>query len=415
MRSPLGLLAVLTACALAVPATTSFAGADPGGASGGADKRPRQSGPQTSDGVRGKIAPYVPRFLQKPATITSDVTWTVAPGVTFRQWDQVDARGPIRASLLTIDPGVPGLAIDYASAKSVRNRETVRRMIARDGAIAGINGDFYDIGDTGAPLGLGVDRQRGLLHARKYGWNRAFLIKNGVPTIANLPMTAKVVQEPWMKILHYNSPTIFDGRIGVYDYRWGLTAGYRVVDDQREDVRQVVIRNNRVVSNKPTLTYGEKIRGLVLIGRGTGADSLGALKKGEKARVTWSLRGNPEVAISGNKVLLLHGVRRVVDDREMHPRTAVGIDRDTGQVLMLVVDGRQSFSRGYTMVELANLMTALGVDDALNLDGGGSSTMLALDPVGQIGMRNSPSDGFERHVANGLEVTYTPPAATPGR
>ena len=111
-------------------------------------------------------------------------------------------------------------------------------------------------------------------------------------------------------------------------------------------------------------------------------------------------------------MLLLHGVRRVVDDREMHPRTAVGIDRDTGQVLMLVVDGRQSFSRGYTMVELANLMTALGAEDALNLDGGGSSTMLALRPRRVlIGVRNSPSDGFERQVANGLEVTYTPPVA----
>ena len=106
-------------------------------------------------------------------------------------------------------------------------------------------------------------------------------------------------------------------------------------------------------------------------------------------------------------MLLLHGVRRVVDDRELHPRTAIGIDRDTGQVLMLVVDGRQTFSRGYTMVELANLMTALGAEDALNLDGGGSSTMLALDPTG-LGVLNSPSDGFERSVANGLEVTYRP-------
>ena len=113
------------------------------------------------------------------------------------------------------------------------------------------------------------------------------------------------------------------------------------------------------------------------------------------------------MAISGNKVLLLHGVRRVVDDVELHPRTAIGIDRDTGQVLMLVVDGRQSFSRGYTMVELANLMASLGAEDALNLDGGGSSTMVAPDPTGVVGVRNSPSDGFERHVANGLEVTYT--------
>ena len=140
-----------------------------------------QRGPQTSDGVRGRIAPYVPRALRLPAVITSDVTWSVAPGITFRQWEQVDARGPIRASLLTIDPATPGVAIDYASSRSVRNRETVRHMIRRDHAIGGINGDFYDIGDTGAPLGLGVDRERGLLHARKSGWNRAFFIKNGVP------------------------------------------------------------------------------------------------------------------------------------------------------------------------------------------------------------------------------------------
>ena len=70
----------------------------------------------------------------------------------------MDARGPIRASLLTIDPATPGLSIDYASSKAVRHTQTVRRMVGLDGAIAGINGDFYDIGDTGAPLGLGADR-----------------------------------------------------------------------------------------------------------------------------------------------------------------------------------------------------------------------------------------------------------------
>ena len=408
MSRRLASLAGLVLLGVVAAATSGPADADPGTSRAEADKRQAQRGPQTSDGVRGRIAPYVPRALRLPPVITSDVTWSVAPGITFRQWEQVDARGPIRASLLTLDPATPGLVIDYASSRSVRNRETVRHMIARDNAIAGINGDFYDIGDTGAPLGLGVDRERGLLHARKSGWNRAFFIKKGVPNIANLPMKAKVVQEPWMRITHYNSPTIFDGQIGMYDYRWGNAAGYRVVDGQTEDVRQVVIRKNYVVSNEPTLTTDEPVRGLVLVGRGTGANALNALKEGDKARITWALRREPEVAISGNKVLLLRGVRRVVDDLEMHPRTAIGIDHHTGQVLMLVVDGRQSFSRGYTMVELANLMTTLGAEDALNLDGGGSSTLLAPDPNGVMGVRNSPSDGFERHVANGLQVTYAP-------
>ena len=120
------------------------------------------------------------------------------------------------------------------------------------------------------------------------------------------------------------------------------------------------------------------------------------------------LRGDPEVAISGNKVLLLHGVRRVVDDLEMHPRTAIGIDRDTGQVLMLVVDGRQSFSRGYTMVELANLMTTLGAEDALNLDGGGSSTMLALDRTGRSASATHPRTASSARSPTALSVIYRP-------
>ena len=105
-----------------------------------------QRGPQTSDGVRGPIAPYVPQGLRPPPVITSDVTWPVVPGVTFRQWEQVDTRGPIRASLLTLDLATtPGLEIDYASSNRVSTLDTVRRLIAPDGAIAGINGDFYDI------------------------------------------------------------------------------------------------------------------------------------------------------------------------------------------------------------------------------------------------------------------------------
>jgi exopolysaccharide biosynthesis protein len=114
------------------------------------------------------------------------------------------------------------------------------------------------------------------------------------------------------------------------------------------------------------------------------------------------------VAITGNKILIRDGVIEVVDDREMHPRTAIGIDRETNQLLLLVVDGRQSFSRGYTMVELANRMIDLGADEALNLDGGGSSTLVARKKTGKVGVVNFPSDGQQRYVPNGLEVTYTP-------
>ena len=100
----------------------------------------------------------------------------------------------------------------------------------------------------------------------------------------------------------------------------------------------------------------------------------------------------------------------------MHPRTAVGIDTDGRRLLFLVIDGRSASSRGYTMVELANMMIALGADNALNLDGGGSSTLYSRKVTGEMGVINEPSDGGERKVANGLGIFYDgvfPPIAPP--
>src|SRR5690242_11070839 len=131
MRTGALVLTAATALALAVPATGV---ADPG------DQGPRQQGPQTSDRVPGRVAPYVPPALRTPPVITRDETWPVAPGVTFRDWDQTDARGPIRASLLTLDLATPGLAIDYAGGRRVSQVDTVRTMVEHDHAIAGING-----------------------------------------------------------------------------------------------------------------------------------------------------------------------------------------------------------------------------------------------------------------------------------
>ncbi len=147
----------------------------------------------------------------------------------------------------------------------------------------------------------------------------------------------------------------------------------------------------------------------MLVGRGAGATALKKLRKGAPVTFVSRPAGSPAMAITGNQFLIDDGVIRVVDDRELHPRTAIGIDRDTHSILLLVIDGRQSFSRGYTMVEMANLMQDLGADEALNLDGGGSSTMIAKRPDGKVAVINSPSDGRERHVANAVSVSYTAP------
>lgn len=83
-----------------------------------------------------------------------------------------------------------------------------------------------------------------------------------------------------------------------------------------------------------------------------------------------------------------------------HPRTAAGLSADGTRLYLAVADGRSDSSVGMTCGELGRLMAELGAEDALNLDGGGSTAMWRSD----LGVVNVPSDGEERTVSNHLAV-----------
>jgi exopolysaccharide biosynthesis protein len=122
-------------------------------------------------------------------------------------------------------------------------------------------------------------------------------------------------------------------------------------------------------------------------------------------------------AIGAGPMLIKDGALRVTRQEERlfakedvrHPRTAAALATSLGHasggrvhdlLLLLVVDGRSDASRGVTLAELAKLLLALGAREALNLDGGGSST-LVID--GQL--VNRPTGGtFQRHVPSGIGV-----------
>jgi len=90
-----------------------------------------------------------------------------------------------------------------------------------------------------------------------------------------------------------------------------------------------------------------------------------------------------------------------------NPRTAAGIANRGHRVMLVAVDGRQAgYSAGMSLRELATLMRALGARDAINLDGGGSTTLVVADPrAGALRIANHPSDaGGERAVGDALAV-----------
>lgn len=120
-------------------------------------------------------------------------------------------------------------------------------------------------------------------------------------------------------------------------------------------------------------------------------------------------QGKLVTGVGGSNVVINNDyVSHISVDHEFgytrHPRTAVGIKAD-GSTVLLIVDGRQSkISNGAALADLADILGSLGCIEALNLDGGGSSTFVLKDQSGQFVVTNSPSDGSLRDVADGLMV-----------
>jgi hypothetical protein len=120
--------------------------------------------------------------------------------------------------------------------------------------------------------------------------------------------------------------------------------------------------------------------------------------------------GNIYNAISGDRMIVLKAeIVPDLDDTEVEPRTAVGTNRNGRYLYLVVVDGRQPFySSGATLSELAQILIDEGAYIAMNLDGGGSSTMVIEGENGQPVILNSPIDNYipgrERPVANHLGI-----------
>lgn len=124
---------------------------------------------------------------------------------------------------------------------------------------------------------------------------------------------------------------------------------------------------------------------------------------------TPSIEFSPYNALAGNVIFLLHGEIRRASDTKRHPRTVVALDESNKTLFLIVADGRQrGYSDGATLNELAKIILSIGGDTALNLDGGGSSTLALSTERGQVRVLNRPIQtgipGKERPVANHLAV-----------
>lgn len=383
--------------------------------------------------VTGMAAPLAG---QRPDSV---VTMSVVPGVVHRHL--LIGEGPWSVNVVEVDLRQPGISIRAGHADDrLRGRETVSAMVRRkttDTAtiVAAINADFFNL-KTGedennqvieGEIWKGVQVADAPADTGRHIHTQLGIAGNGRPIMDPFVFRGVVLrlrgQRLQLDAINYRANAY---SIVLYTARFGATTPWDSVGTS------VDIRLRPVTSRGDTSVY--QVVSFPMAG-GTASLSDGPVlslpvtldtsrdvpRPGEMIRIQTNLLPAPlglRTVVGGWPRLVVHGqsIADSVDRLEgtfksfsvtRHPRTGVGVSRDSTTLYLITVDGRQESSSGMSLVEFANLMLKLGVYEGLNLDGGGSTTMVINGKV-----VNTPSDKegghtVERTVGNALLVVQS--------
>ncbi|MCW2680495.1 MAG: N-acetylmuramoyl-L-alanine amidase family 2, partial [Frankiales bacterium] len=336
----------------------------------------------------------------------------LADGVRLSTID--DPRGPWSGKVVSVAPRAQWRLDPVLAQDALPGLETTSSMARRTDALVAVNGDFALSG--GRPVHAFARDGRLLQTEQTLGRNFAV---SATPT-AHIGYPSQDVRltvhdnGKTAPLSRVNSGASGPGALALTTPEGGRVApvpgdscaarllrqGAPALDDAGRAVQAYTV--DEVSCGTAPVAPGDDV--LTAPQQGTWAPLLRELVPGQSVDVSWSL-GWPGVldSIGGNPILVDKGrvVEGSVDGTDpfsrRNPRTAVGY-RPDGAVLLVTVDGRESDnSAGMTLRELAQLFVDLGAEAALNLDGGGSTTMVIGGEV-----QNVPSDGLERPVSSAL-------------
>ncbi|MFD9394357.1 phosphodiester glycosidase family protein [Streptomyces sp. NPDC060000] len=368
-------------------------------------------------------------------------TWTtVAAGVTYQQYDLQAAAGKTHVHVLSVDLTNTHVRLGLLYPGAVASRAAVSSLADSQKAVAGINGDFFNISEsqhpgvaaTGASVGPAVVNGKALKgavpNAQRFGpalppgTNTRAVVGVGTDGRARLDSLSLngTYSTPGRRLPlgGVNQYALPENSVGAYTSDWGSVSRKRATcgtDTERAaacstSTYEVTLRKGRVVSTSTAPGSGTiKAGSTVLVGREAGAQRLKGLVKGQAVAVRYGLTSASKsaygFAVGGYPILSGAEALSGLDTSVSAVRTAVGIGNGGKRVFLFALDGATAYRKGLTIAEVATALKGLGATEGFSLDGGGSSTLVAR-PAGaaKVTVRNHPSDGYERPVSNGIGV-----------
>ena len=398
----------------------------------------RAAGTGTPTGTPGgqNPAPASPAALG-PALDEQVWRAPVAPGVDLLAVRRLDGDGWLDLFALLVDLTTPGVGVQALTAPAVTLRERTSELVRQAGAAAGINGDFFYLGATDAPVGMVV--REGTLWKGPDPFGRPTLAVVDTPQglvarIGTWRLSARAVAADGAELTldGWNESAVQPGQVVAFDEHWGNNP----LPLTRARAAELAYARLQAagdgsglweVAEAGTGATGPPVPGeRVLLGWRDGARRLLAFAaRGSRLRLDLGLQpadgsapdGTVQAAVSGGGWLIRGGQpvapapipsQAPGSVQTPQPRAAAGVDPSGRRLVLAVADGRRPTSRGLTGDELTRWLLRLGAWDALYLDGGGSATLVA-DLTGHgPAVVNRPAGGEERAVPVALGVFYHP-------
>ena len=356
-------------------------------------------------------------------TIAENITEErMTSGVLLKNYDRFTEKGWLNVNILEVDLDNEYTDVGLLNSENGLNTfQTVYQMASKEeNIVAAINGDFFNgTSVNGNTIGLSIKDGKLLTTAyyenevqdtfasfilgeNNEGWFDYFTNKI---TIKNKTKKKELAIAEYNKVsTNYEFPVIYTSDWGKHSYGSNLSlTEMLVINNKVKEIREngepfEIPENGFVVA-----TYGE-----------TAKFMMENFKKGNRVELDIEMDLDIDavkMAVSGGAVLLHEGEipeKFTANITGANPRTAIGTSKDGKTLYLITVDGRQASSIGMTQTELAEFLKEKGIYNAMNLDGGGSTTMVGRR-LGELAIKtiNSPSGVTLRKVTNAIGVFNT--------
>jgi len=353
----------------------------------------------------------------------------VTAGVTLREYRWEIPGEPARIYVMEIDLKNPYVQVDVIpGGGKITQRLNVSGMAGNAGAVAAVNGDFYNTKAEGAPIGpMVIDGRLASSPSVLTGIYALGITADREARIDSFSFVGKVVAPDGRefslsglnKTIYWEEPSGTHSHVNklhLYNDMWG---GQTRGQDEYTVPTEILVDDRVVVDISRGQYFAFPVpEGMqILRGSGQAATFLESFQIGDPIEIDYAISPALDWSmIVGGHALLVDAGRAVPYTKDLaalggvRARTAAGVSQD-GTVLYLVgVEGRTTDSAGLSLPDLAAFFEFLGAWRALNLDGGGSATMVAR-PLGDLDAARvyTPEQVDERAVVNAIGVFSNAP------